>query len=202
MDIESLYTNIPVRETIDILTNLIYENDNRFRNMSKLNLKKCLECVTSNTFFIFNNIYYKQRDGLAMGSPLSATLAYIYLCFHEHNWIDECPLTCKPQFYRRYIDETFIIFGSDNQANKFLRYMNDKHPKIKFTIEMKSDNKLPFLDLLTDKFNDDLDISIYRKQTYTDLGVNFLSACNMKYKLNTFNTFFYRAYKLTYGLLI
>ena len=56
MDIESLYTNIPVRETIDILTNLIYENDNSFRNMSKLNFKKMLECITSNTFFIFNNI--------------------------------------------------------------------------------------------------------------------------------------------------
>ena len=79
--------------------------------------------------------------------------------------------------------------------------MNEKHPKIKFTIEMERGNKLPFVDLLIDKSDDDLDISIYRKQTYTDLGVNFLSACNMKYKLNTFNTFFYRAYKLTSNLI-
>ena len=201
MDIECLYTNIPVRETIDILTNLIYENDNSFRNMSKLNFKKMLECITSNTFFIFNNIYYKQRDGLAMGSPLSATLANIFLCFHERKWIDECPLTFKPQFYRRYMDDTFIIFDNANQANEFLRYMNERHPKINFTIERERDNKLPFLDLLIDKSDVDLDISIYRKQTYTDLGVNFLSACNMKYKLNTFNTFFYRAYKLTSNYL-
>ena len=46
-----------------------------------------------------------------------------------------------------------------------------------------------------------MNIDIYRKPTYTDLGVNFLSACNMKYKMNTFNTFFYRAYKLTSSYL-
>ena len=79
--------------------------------------------------------------------------------------------------------------------------MNERHHKIKFTIEMERDNKLPFLDLLIDKSDDDLNINIYRKPTYTDLGVNFLSACNMKYKLNTFNTFFYRAYKLTSSYL-
>ena len=60
--------------------------------------------------------------------------------------------------------------------------MNEKHPKIKFTIEMERDTKLLFLDLI-DKSNDDLAISIYRKQTYTDLGVNFLSTCNMKHRL-------------------
>ena len=122
-----------------------------------------LECITSNTFFIFSNIYYKQRDGLVMGSPLSATLANIFLCFHERKLIDEFPLTFKPQFYRRYIDDTFIIFDNANQANEFLRYMNNKHPKMEFTIEMERDNKLLFLDLLIDKSDDDLDISIYRK---------------------------------------
>ena len=110
-----------------------------------------------------------------MGSPLSATLANIFLCFHERKWIDECPLIFKPQFYRRYMDDTFTIFDNANQANKFLRYMNEKHPKIKFFLEMERDNKLPFLYLLIDKSDDDLDINIYRKQTYTDLGINFLS---------------------------
>ena len=99
------------------------------------------------------------------------------------------------------MDDTFIIFDNANQANEFLRYMNERHPKINFTIERERDNKLPFLDLLIDISDVDLDISIYRKQTYTDFGVNFLSACNMKYKLNTFNTFFYRVYKLTSNYL-
>ena len=75
--------------------------------------------------------------------------------------------------------------------------MNERHPKINFAIERERDNKLPFLDFLIDKSDDDIDISIHRKQTCTDLGVNFLSACDIKYKLNTFNTFFYGAYKLT-----
>ena len=197
MDIESLYTNIPVKETINIITDLLYENDNSFRNMGKNDFKKILESVTSNTYFIFNSIYYKQLDGLAMGSPLSATLANVFLCYHERRWIDNCPVNFKPQFYRRYMDDTFIVFDNCDQANNFLTYMNSRHPNIRFTIEIEKENKLPFLDLLVNKSATELDISIYRKPTYTNLGVNFLSACYMKYKMNTFNTFFYRAFKLT-----
>ena len=196
MDIVSLYTNIPVKETINIATELIYENGN-FRNLSKNEFRKLLDSITSNTFFIFNSMYYKQLDGLAMGSPLSAALANVFLCFHEKTWIDECPIDFKPHFYQRYMDDTFMVFENEDQANKFLSYLNSKHPKIKFTLETENEKKLPFLDLLVDKSNMELNISIYRKPTNTSLGVNFLSACFMKYKLNTLNTMFFRAYKLT-----
>ena len=119
MDIESLHTNIPVRETINIATDPLYENDNGFGNVAKKDLKKFLENVTSNTHFIFNSIYYKQLDGLAMGSPLSTTLANIFLCYQERMWIDECPVSFKPHFYRRYMDDTFIVFDNSDQADNF-----------------------------------------------------------------------------------
>ena len=201
LDIESLYTNIPVKETINILTDLMYDNENGYRNMGKTDFKRLLENVTSNTYFLFNNIYYKQVDGLAMGSPLSATLANIFLCYYERTWIGECPLQFKPLYYKRFMDDTFIVFDNSEQATNFLTYMNNRHPNIKFTMEVENDNKLPFLDLLIEKSETTLNVNIYRKPSYTDLGVNFLSACYMKYKLNTFKTFFHRAYKLTSNYL-
>ena len=98
-DMTSLYTNVPKIETIEILTNLIYDNNLNIRGMTRNEFKLMLEYAIYNTFFFFNNDYYEQIDGLAMGSPLSATLANIFLCFHERDWIGNCPLDFKPIYY-------------------------------------------------------------------------------------------------------
>ena len=118
---------------------------------------------------MFINNYYKQTDGLAMGSPLSATLANIFLCHHERKWINECLVDFKPTYYKTYVDDTFAIFENQDQANKFLDYMNKQLQKIKFTIE--TEHKIPFLALLIRKTSGNLDLSIYRKPTHSGLGV-------------------------------
>ena len=200
-DITSLYTNVPKIETIEILTNLIYDNNLNIRGMTRNEFKLMLEYAINNTFFFFNNDYYEQIDGLAMGSPLSATLAKIFLCFHERDWIGNCPLDFKPLYYKRYVDDTFVIFDSKQKANKFLDYINSRHEKIKFTMETESNNKSPFLDLLIKRTDNKIDIEIYRKPTYTGLGVNFMSKCFTVFKNNTFNTRFHRAYHLSSSYL-
>ena len=101
--------------------------------------------------FIFNGELYKQIDGVAMGSPLGPTFANIFLCFHERNWLDSCPSEFKPVVYRRYVDDTFVIFREKWQANRFLEYLNSKHRNIGFTMEAETEGKLAFLDLLIGK---------------------------------------------------
>ena len=196
LDIVSLYTNVPVSEVIDITTKLVYDNDN-FRNMPKEDFRNLLKLATEDSHFIFDNVYYKQIDGLAMGCPLSATLANIFLCFHERKWLDDCPPDFKPLYYKRYVDDTFIILKNENQARQFLSYMNSKHPKIKFTIETEREDQISFLDLLIKKVDDNIDISIYRKPSFTGLGINYISACYKNFKLNSFNTLYHRAYRLS-----
>ena len=91
-----------------------------------------------------------------------------------------------------------MIFEKEEQINLFYEYLNKQHQKIHFTMEKEENNKLPFLDLLLERNNSDqLDISIYRKPTYTGLGTNFLSACFEKYKINTITTLLHRAFNLT-----
>ena len=198
LDITSLYTNVPLKETIEILTTLIYDQNNEsFRNCSKREFQTLLELTTMDTFFFFNNTYYKQIDGLAMGSPMSATLANVFLCHHENNWINNCPGDFKPLYYKRYVDDTFAIFRNRQQAERFLDYMNSRHEKISFTMETEENSQIPFLDLLIKKSNNKIETSIYRKPTYTGLGINFISSCYENFKLNAFNTMFYRAFRLT-----
>ena len=65
-------------------------------------------------------------------------------------------------------------------------------------MEEEENSKLPFLDLLLERnSSNNLNISIYRKPTYTGLGTNFLSACFEEYKTNTIMTFLHRAFSLT-----
>ena len=69
---------------------------------------------------MFNNKYYKQVDGVAMGSPLGSALANIFMCSFESKWLRNCANNFKSVFYRRYIDDIFILFSSPDHADKFI----------------------------------------------------------------------------------
>ena len=68
---------------------------------------------------MFNNKFYKQIDDVAMGSPLGAALANIFICSFENKWLQDCPHRLKPVFYRRYVDDIFVLFSSLDQAENF-----------------------------------------------------------------------------------
>ena len=49
------------------------------------------------SFFICDKTFYKQLDGVTMGSPLARTLADSFLCYYEKRWLDKCPYFCTFQ---------------------------------------------------------------------------------------------------------
>ena len=112
-------------------------------------------------------------------------------------WLDECPSSFKPILYRRYVDDSLIVFRERSHAPQFLKYLNDQHRNIKFTIEHEEEGKLPFLDLILSRFEDKLLISIFRKPTFSGLGTSFFSYCSYKFKINSIKTLLHRAYQLT-----
>ena len=133
-DVTSLFTNIPLDETINIAVNEMYKDDDNFRNLTRNKFKSLLELVCKDTYFIFNDELYLQIDGVAMGSPVSSTFANLFLGYHEKRWLQECPPEFKPIFYKRYVDDTLIVFKQQQHANLFLNYLNNKHANINFTI--------------------------------------------------------------------
>ena len=98
-DITSLFTNIPLQETIDLAINLIF-NHNPNLNITKKELKKLFLFATSQTHFLFNSKFYNQIDGAAKGSPFATVLACIFMCFYECKWLNVYNLN-KPKFYFR-----------------------------------------------------------------------------------------------------
>ena len=69
----------------------------------KSEFKNLLLLATQDSYFTFN-ILYKQKDGMAKGSPLGPTLANVSLSFYEVKLIEQCPKEFKIVFYRRYVN--------------------------------------------------------------------------------------------------
>ena len=100
---------------------------------------------TKESHFIFNEILYKQRDRVTMGSPLGPTLANAFLSFYEKKWLEQCPDKFKPVYYRRYVDVIFVLFKSHNHLIKLRDYLSKCHPNMKFSFGEEKNEKLSFL---------------------------------------------------------
>ena len=57
--------------------------------MLKRHFKQLLTLSVRSSYFLFNDVYYKQVDGVAMGSPLGPTLANLFLVYYEHKWLEK-----------------------------------------------------------------------------------------------------------------
>ena len=144
---DSLFTNIPLEETIDIVTNGVYGTKRKVKGMWKQDFKDLLRISTQGTVFYFDGSYYRQIDGVAMGSPLGPALANAFLCHHEASWLDDCPLSYAPVFYARYVDDIFVLLRSAEHVHQLATYLSSKHTNINFTFEVEENETLPFLDV-------------------------------------------------------
>ena len=119
LDIDSLFTNIPLEETIEICANNLFKNSDIVHGLEKSEFKDLLSLATKESYFIFNNILYKETDGVVMGSPLGPSVTNAFLAHHEQNWLDCCPLEYRPSYFRRYVDHIFVLFKSSDYLKRF-----------------------------------------------------------------------------------
>ena len=96
-DVTSLFTEIPLDETINHIIDQIYNQQKLPQIASRLISKRLLERVTKGTTFTFNGKLYKQVDGCSMGNPLSPTSANIFMCKIG----SRCCNTSKPSFLQQ-----------------------------------------------------------------------------------------------------
>ena len=137
LDVDSLYTNIPIEETIDSCVDNLYSDNEDLLNITKHDFRNLLNIATKETFFMFNSKYYKQVGGVAMASPLGAALANIFTCSFESKCLQDHPNDFKPVLYGRYMYDVFVLFSPPNRADNFMEYLSSKHPNIKFFSSVK-----------------------------------------------------------------
>ena len=62
-------TNTPLKETIHMVSNKVFEHKKKVDGLSKTDFRRLLTLATEGTVFYFNGQYYRQKDRVAMGSP-------------------------------------------------------------------------------------------------------------------------------------
>ena len=94
------------------------------------------------------------------------------------------------------------MVNNENKTEHFLEYLNSKHLSIKFTMETEVENKIPFLNILIISFGKgDVHTSVYRKNTFTGLLLNFNSFTPLKYMLGLIKTLIDRVFKISFTWL-
>ena len=86
-DVESLFTNIPLNECIDLAVRCMKESNTDIKS-SATELKTLLRFATAQTHFLFKGSFYVQVDGVSMGSPLAPVLANLFMGHNEKDWIE------------------------------------------------------------------------------------------------------------------
>ena len=109
LDVEILFTNIPLEETIDNIINDLFLTTDKVYNFEREELKQLLTFAAYQSFFIFDGEYYTQIDAVAMGSPLGPTLANAFLYHFEKKWLSECLVEFLSSIYKRYIDMLYHL---------------------------------------------------------------------------------------------
>ena len=81
-DVDRLFTNVPLKKSIDLAASYIIEGNAKLK-FSKAELVKIFSIATSKAHFLFNGKVFDQIDGVAMGSLLAPVLANLFLGYHK-----------------------------------------------------------------------------------------------------------------------
>ena len=122
------------------------------------------------------------------------TCLNVSLCYHEKVWLQDCPSEFKPVIYRRYVDDTFLIFRSKHHMEKFRNILNCQHKNMKFTSQIENENSIWFLDIKLCRDSNKFTTSIYREPTFSRVLTNFGSFIPKSYKYNLLFTLLHRAF--------
>ena len=131
--------------------------------------------ATWQTHFIFNSKFYKQIEGVALGSLLAHVLANIFMGFYKSKWLNLCNLN-RYNFSLRYVDDILSAIENEQDSLNISEFLNKRHPNIKFTIENLINHSIAFLDVFISGINNHIiTLQSYPNSTYTGHLLNFKS---------------------------
>jgi len=196
LDVTELFNNVPINKTIDIVLQRIGQSEKFCQsNLTKSNIKQLLKLCLNNSFFTFNNKYYKQIKGLPMGNILSPLLADLYM----HVFINDRLYEIKDRLYR-YVDDLFVITKmSKNELESYVAHLNSGRSSIKLTCEYEKNGQLNFLDTTVSRnpIEKKLEVRWFRKETASDRLLHFNSSHHYSIKLNIIRTMVQRIINTT-----
>jgi len=183
-DIVSLYPSIPQEEASWIVANFYERNFAYVKERLRTDfniiapppylIKEGIDHVLQGTLLRFNNHFYNQGKGTAIGASVSVAIAEIFV--HASIEKRRQNLDKQPAVFYRYIDDIFGIFtGTEAELLEYHQELNNIHPDLNFTVEY-SKKELPFLDTMVYlDAEGKVQTSVYHKPSNTHQYLHFQS---------------------------
>ena len=186
-----MFTNIPLKRTVNIILKRIYVNKVIPITLRKCIVKKLILDACTKTVFSFNNRFYKQIDGVSVGSTLGPVLANIIMTELESTTAKELVDKSLVKLYMRYVNDTLLLV-KDTNVNYIHKHLNSFDKNIKFTVDTFPDGTVHFLDIKVDKNHTD----IYYEDTHTGKYTSFHSQTPWSLKTAWIKALFHCANKI------
>ncbi|CAF1682701.1 unnamed protein product [Rotaria magnacalcarata] len=137
-----------------------HADNRRIHGMTIDTITRLARLVLDTNCFVYNNKYYQQIRGGAMGSPFTMTLANVYMWEWEQTLLEY--QRSHNEMYGRYIDDIFMTTNlSFDEINVRLIEANQQDENIRLTHTISS--KVEYLDVLVENDNGQLKTSVYHK---------------------------------------
>ena len=169
-DVRSLYPSIPLEYGLKAMKEILirYNYEPELLSLALDLLRWVLTC----NYITFNDEVYLQISGTAMGTPVAVCYANIVLFYLEQDCVLAQP---SPLYYRRYIDDLFVIVRTEADAKHLVQNFNRQCTSIQLegiTIGYQG----IFLDLSISISNNQLDFCLYQKPVNKYLYIHFMSS--------------------------
>ena len=190
-DIKDLYVNLPIQGIIT--TTEFWLNRSNTDKKLITEIIQVLTTIVNQNYFQHENMWFQPEKGVAMGSPISSTIAEIFLQHIEHTTIKHWLESEEIIYYRRYVDDILIIYkGNITNEHKISQHMNNVNKHLQFKPTSEQNQTINYLDLTIHRKNNNLDLSIYRKPTNTDICIHQLSNHPNEHKTAAFRYYIHR----------
>ena len=205
MDVNSLYTNIPNDLGIEALTYWVSTKFNclNIQRFSPQFIIEGLKIVLLRNTFSYNNRFFHQISGTAMGTKVAPTYAHLVMAYLEITLFKRSEIYYGKYIniniknnYWRYLDDILIIWSPDFGDHKvFIDIMTNLNPNISFKLDINA-SFTSFLDLKLLKANDKIETDINYKTTDSRSYLHFQSLHPRHIKRNIPYNLAFRIYKL------
>ena len=212
-DVKSLYTNVPLDHGIKVVCQFVKDHikDIDMMGLEFGEFKTILSTVVKSGYFRFDEEFYRQIDGLAMGVKPAPPFAIIYvyctvelpLLDNDFSYVPEAPKIPDnlPEIvtWDIYVDDALsVMVGEEEDVKRLFDYINILNPAIEFTYEVSKDS-IDFLDVTIhlNPHERKLDFELFIKPTSKGIFLNYNSHHAKSVILNSAKNEFRRA--VTYG---
>jgi len=128
LGIKDLYVNLSIQGILQTTKFWLNKHNNTSTTIEQI--LQLLETILKQNYFQYNNQLFRPEKGIAMGSPISITIAEIYIQFLEELYVKQWLDSRQILYYKRHVDDILIIYDQ-NKTNEqdILNHANniDKH---------------------------------------------------------------------------